>query len=116
MELLIYNKAHWMDALSGGEVTTRAAADPTFQAKYDARVQSGDIWETRPDGTYTGKDKQGYDTGNFRLILISGMPVDSTYEQSSTNYRRRYNTQTGAGIQEHTVLDIGLVDITDKEA
>jgi len=75
-ELLVYNKDHWMDALLPEEVASRASAHKTFQRKYDARWQRGDVVEVRPDGYWTGPNAPGYSKAAFELNTVQGSVDD----------------------------------------
>lgn len=65
-----------MDALTPQEVADRVASDPTFQAKYDARYQRGDIVEVWPDGEGEWRVK-----GNpqFSVVKVPGMAVEQDH-------------------------------------
>ena len=76
VELLVFNKAHWMDALSVAEVTDRTEENEHFQQRYDARYQRGDIIEVRPDGYWTDGKRKGFGSHAFALIIIPGVSVD----------------------------------------
>ncbi len=68
-ELLIYNKDHWMDALTPLEVDAMDKQHKGFKAKYSRRTQRGDIIEVREDGSpITDKELQ-----NFLVIQVPGI-------------------------------------------
>ena len=75
MELLLFWKDHWMDALTPQEVADRVALNPKFQNKYDARYQRGDVVEVREDGYW---DTRGFDHDSFCVVQVPGMALDKT--------------------------------------
>lgn len=82
MELLIYNKEHWMDSLTERELANMVKDDPKFQIKYDSRYQKGDIVEVREDGYWTGKRAKGFNKDAFLVISRPGVLVDRTLMDS----------------------------------
>lgn len=74
-ELLIYDKDHWMDALTPQEVATRNLNDASFQSRYDSRWVRGNVIEIQPDGFWYGHLSRSYDQKNFRLLVCPGKPV-----------------------------------------
>lgn len=71
MELLVYNKANWMDSLTPEQVTEKCKTNKHFQMKYDSRYQKGDIIEVREDGYWSVKRK-GFGAPTFALVCIPG--------------------------------------------
>lgn len=125
MELLIYNKSHWMDALTVEEVTNMAKANEHFQAKYDALYQKGDIVEVREDGYWT--EQHGYDKSSFAVVEVDKVPVDESLMKAQEDVtdpenpvllkRRQYSVDTTkvAFVDEKAaVTKIDDAEITDK--
>lgn len=73
MELLIYNKIHYLDTLTEKEVTALIANGGTTKDKYDARHKKGDIVEVRPDGYWTGLHARGFDKEAFSVLSVPGV-------------------------------------------
>ena len=70
MELLIYWKAHYMDAWDAAKV---ASLDAAMRAKYDRRYQWGDIVEVREDDYWS----EGHiDTASFCVVKVPGLTLD----------------------------------------
>jgi hypothetical protein len=69
-EFIIYWKDHYMDAWDADKV---ASLKPKEKAKYDRRLQRGDILEVHPDGDGEWRVK-----GNpeFIVIKVPGLAVD----------------------------------------
>lgn len=121
MELLVYNKAHWMDALTPQEILDRAKADEHFQAKYDSRYQKGDIVDVKPDGHWT--EKHGYNKKCFVVVKIDKKTVDERFTESQDSgdvlvKQRRYwanvDLLTFDVDKKVTVTTISDAEITDK--
>jgi len=74
-EFLIYNKTHWMDAMSQAEVDAKITVNPKWQTKYEARLQKGDIIEVREDGYWSVKRK-GFAAPTFALVCVPGVSVE----------------------------------------
>ena len=95
MELLIFNKPHYMDSLTLEEIAKIPAA------KYNARYQRGDVVERRLDGFW---NKRGCGKESFSVVKVPGVEV--TYditkpledlkdpENPVTLKRRQYNVDT----------------------
>lgn len=111
-EFLIYNKNHWMDALSKEQIEEYIKRYPNFQAKYDARYQRGDIVEVRKDGFYTSTLKGDLSRWSFRVVCVPGLPVDKSYTQDTKRKRRRYaiSTTDGAVTTRTSINEVGLQD------
>lgn len=112
-EFLIYNKEHWMDALSPEQVKDYVKRYPkTFQAKYDGRYQRGDIVEVREDGFYTKTLKGDLSKWAFRVVCVPGLKSDKMYMKSTPTKRRRYAIPVKDGVvtTRATINDIGLQD------
>lgn len=75
-EFLIYNKEHWMDALTQEQLDGYVQKYPKFMDKYNARNQRGDVVEVRPDGYWTGSKAPGYDKSVFLLVTVPGLKFD----------------------------------------
>ena len=113
-EFLIYNKDHWMDALTPQQVTEYVNKYPNFQAKYDARYQRGDIVEVREDGFYTSTLKGDLSKWVFRVVVVTGLKADNMYVEPTPTKRRRYNILDGATKTVHTISNIGDMTLTNK--
>jgi len=100
MEFLIYNQAHWMDALKENDITEYIKKYPDFQYQYDMRYQKGDIVEVRLDGYWTGEKAKGYNRKAFALVVCS-LQEDSFYLGES-----EYNTEKKAIKKRRYSLDI----------
>ena len=126
MELLIYNKAHWMDALTAQEVTDRAKTNEHFLEKYNARYQKDDIVDVRPDRYWT--ELHGYDKKSFRVVKVDKVPVDEKYMKAQEDVtdpenpvlikRRQYNVDTAKlvfDVEEKVVVtSLNDAEIVDK--
>lgn len=103
-ELLIYNKSHWMDALTPEQVAERVQASPEFQRKYDARYQRGDVVEVREDGYWT--EKHGWNKKVFSLFCVRDLSVNDAekYIESLEEIKTllKFNDET----MEHRVVEI----------
>ncbi len=119
-EFLIYNKDHWMDALTPEKVAEYVKKYPkTFQTKYDARYQRGDIVEVREDGFYTSTLKGDLSKWAFRVVVVEGFKVDKKYTESIIQggvmlKKRRYNILDGATKDIYTVSKIEDIILTGK--
>ena len=113
-ELLIYNKDHWMDALTPQQLIEYNKKYPSFQAKYDARYQRGDIVEVREDGFYTSTLKGDTSKWAFRVVVVEGLNADNMYVEPTLTKRRRFNIMDGATKTIHTVSKIEDITLTDK--
>ena len=84
-EFLIYNKDHWMDALTAEQLDKYCLRYSKFMRKYEARHQRGDVIEVRPDGFWS-KEKRYPRVDVFRVVLLRGMSVEeaSQYLQPYT--------------------------------
>ena len=72
-EFLIYNKDHWMDALTPQQLDEYCLKHLNFMDKYEARYQRGDVVEIHEDGFWgTGPYPR---TDVFRVVRVSGMSV-----------------------------------------
>jgi len=111
-EFLIYNTDSWMDALTEREVAERTADKPTFEKKYLARYQRGDIIEVRPDGYWTGPKAKGFDKSVFRVIAVPGVKADRAYMEGTEDKNRRFSITVNDGdtTTRPTIDEIGLVD------
>ena len=79
-EFLIYNKVHWMSELSQQDVEVYIKKYPKFLEKYDARDQTGDVVEVRPDGYWTGAKAKAYNKSAFLVVAVPGLPFkDAKY-------------------------------------
>ena len=74
MELLIYNKQHWMDKLTQKEIDERDKKYPGFRQKYERRYQKGDIVEVREDGYW---NKHGFNRKAFAVLKIPNIKTDN---------------------------------------
>jgi len=128
-EFLIYNKTHWMDALTNKQKDELRVRDKYFDTKYNARYQKGDIIEVRPDGYWTGQNARGFDTSAFKVVSVPGLEVDTTKMQSvlgnvtinsktSTNVlikRRRFAIPAAAKVGANIVnIKVDKLAVTDK--
>lgn len=113
-EFLIYNKDHWMDALTPQQLIEYNKKYPGFQVKYDARYQRGDIVEVREDGFYTSTLKGDLSKWAFRVVIVTGLKPENKYMESTLTKRRRYNIMDGATKTVHTVSKIQDIILTDK--
>ena len=121
-EFLIYNKDHWMDSLTQGQIRGYTKNNPNFMDKYNARYQRGDIVEVREDGFYTNTlkgDLTQASTGAFRYVSIPGLEADKAYMEpvmggDTIAKRRRYSIQDGNTKTVHSVTNIADITLTDK--
>lgn len=113
-EFLIYNKEHWMDALTSEQVAEYVKKYSNFQVKYDSRYQRGDIVEVRPDGFYTSTLKGDLSKWAFRVVVVEGLKADKMYMEGTVTKRRRYSIPDGATKIVHTVSKIEDITIIDK--
>ncbi len=93
-EFLIYDKAHWMDALTDQEVADREIASPGFMNKYNSRYQRGDIVESRPDGYWTGVFRKGFNKNAFALLIIPDKDLSISKEELMTPLEEVTNPNT----------------------
>ena len=70
-ELLVYNRAHWMDKLPETELQKRLQ-EKGFAKQYQNRWQPGHVVEIRPDGFWT--QKCGFRKDVFSVIALPGVP------------------------------------------
>jgi hypothetical protein len=112
-EFLIYDKDHWMDALTPGQVKKYAAKYDDFQSKYDGRYQRGDIVEVREDGFYTSTLKGDLSKWPFRVVVVPGLKADAQYMLPTLTKRRRFSIVFGAGTKQATV-ELQNLELTDK--
>jgi len=70
VELLLFWKAHYMDAWDAAKV---ASLDASMKDKYDRRYQKGDVVEVREDGYW---DKRGFDKEAFCVVKVPGEAAD----------------------------------------
>ncbi len=113
-EFLIYNKDHWMDALTQTQIDEYVQKYPNFMDKYDARYQRGDIVEVRPDGFYTSTLKGDLSKWAFRVVVVTGLKAENKYMEATLTKRRRYNILDGMTKTVHTVSKIEDITLTDK--
>lgn len=112
-EFLIYDKDHWMDALTPTQLKEYVAKYENFQAKYDARYQRGDIVEVREDGFYTSTLKGDLSKWAFRVVVVPGLKADIQYVSATLTKRRRFTISSGAGKKQETVTLQNLI-LIDK--
>ena len=91
-EFLIYNKAHWMDALTDKEIAAYVEKHPGFMDAYNGRHQRGDVIEVRPDGFYTKEKKYRKDT--FAVVSIPKMSVEDANEYGKALYDEEHYSMT----------------------
>lgn len=128
MQLLIYAKEHWMDAvgkdgLTGHErVMLRLEAQHAPQikidaqmAKFAARYQKGDIVEVQPDGF-----RKNFNREAFELVNVPG-PVDKSlmdaqWDGAKLVKRRKFNVKVADVLlgAERTVATKTALAIVDK--
>ncbi len=123
-EYLIYNKTHWMDepskgndARTGYERNQDKINDDVFTSplvkldklsklskKYEAKEQSGDIIEERPDGFGMRSKKEIL---SFCLVKVpekkESLTLDALKDGASIKYNRKYN------------LDISKLEFDEKK-
>ncbi len=121
VEMLIYDKDNWMDALTEAEVTERWQKEPDFRREFDARWQRGDVIEMHEDGFWTGPKARGFDHVAFRMLSIPGVSLESVrylserHEKDGKMIRlRKYKVLTGRGKKAHSTTGIS-VQIENKE-
>lgn len=123
-EFLIYNKDHWMDALTQEQVEEYVEKYPNFQAKYDARYQRGDVIEVRPDGYWTESKAPGYDKSAFLLVTVPGLKFDDAKKYGRSLYQQFpisvLNKETGEFEEEWESRAIkrrryNFSDVVDKQ-
>lgn len=119
VELLVFNKAHWMDPLSAAEVAERVKENEHFQQKYDSRYQRGDIVEVRPDGFWTDGKRKGFGAPDFALVIIPGVSFEDAkgLMGSLSLKRRQYKVDMAQVVLSAdkkatyvTIIDAPLVD------
>ncbi len=96
VEFLVYNKDHWMDALTVQDRKDRNIPDAIFNYRY----QRGDIVEVRPKGFWVGASARGYNTKAFRVVSVPGITMEQAnkYQDSNDVRKRRYTVLSGATI------------------
>jgi hypothetical protein len=72
-EFLIYNKDHWMDALTPQQLDEYCLKYPNFMEKYNARYQRGDIVGIHEDGFWGDGPYPRKDV--FRVVRVMGMTL-----------------------------------------
>lgn len=93
-EFLLYNKDHWMDALSQAEIDAHIANNKHFQQKYDSRYQKGDVIEVRNDGYWTDGKRKGFGAPTFALMTVPGMSLEE-----AKKYVEPQETVENAGLE-----------------
>ncbi len=122
MELLLYNKVHWMDKLKIDNPIefNKKMENPIFKIKYDSRYQIGDIVETQKDGFFTGKEAHGYNKNVFTLIVLKDINVshelmDSIYYAKKLLHKRRWKSKLNiTGIDNMILSDLTELNLEDK--
>ena len=121
MELLIYNKEHWMDSLTQEEITEQSKTNEHFMEKYNSRYQRGDIVEVREDGYW---DQRGFNKNAFAVVRVEGINPEKYLMEPQMNgdsiiKRRKYNVNTDRvtfnGEQKSIVTTLNEAEIIDKE-
>ena len=102
-ELLLYRGPHWMDALSEAEVVEYEKNNPGFTAKYNRRLQTGDVIEVGPDGKWKNPYRfihikmPGVDPKDMAHLIerdyIGETDPDKTVIAPTVRHRKRYNFQ-----------------------
>ena len=128
-EFLLYNKDHWMDALSQADINEHIAKNKHFQQKYDSRYQKGDVVEVRPDGYWTDGTRKGFGSNSFALLTIPGMSLEDAKKYTepeeiieneirTTVKRRKYQidlAQVSLSVDKKAqVADVASAHMIDK--
>ncbi len=114
-EFLIYDKVHGVDTLTPMQLAKYAQKYPkTFQIKYDAHYQKGDIIEVREDGFYTNTLKGDLSRWPFRVVQVTGMKPDKKYMTGDDKYKRLFNIPTGDGKKIHIAASLQDITLIDK--
>jgi len=125
IELLVYNKDHWMDSLTEKQLSEK---DSLFLLKYNARYQYGDIIEVRSMGYWGAAPKHGFNKSAFVVLKVSDIIfkdathyTDSKYDTIGskiiTTKRRKYKTSLNLSTAlsgEITVSDLTSALIGSK--
>lgn len=119
-EFLIYNKDHWMDALTQEQLAEYVKKYPkTFMDKYNGRMTGGDVVEVRPDGYWTGTKAPGYDKSVFLMVSKPGLSFkDAKYygtplrDSDKIVKKRKYNFSNVTDKQ--VINDFSEITITEK--
>jgi len=94
-DLLIFDKANYMDSWTPEELAKRIKDDPGVEAKYKRRYQKGDIIERRIDGYWSGVKGKKFDNHAFCVINVSDNDmIDSDrplYDNQIILKKRKYN-------------------------
>jgi len=69
-DLLIFDKANYMDAWTSEELAKRIKDDPEVEAKYKRRYQKGDIIERRENGYWSGAKGRNFDKSAFCVVNV----------------------------------------------
>jgi hypothetical protein len=72
VELLVYDKDHWMDGLTPGQRKTKGISDE----EYDARDQRGDIIEIHEYPYYSRFGPEHWGGHAFRVIVVKGITIE----------------------------------------
>jgi len=129
MELLIFNKEHWMDKLTEEEIKEYEKKYPNFREKYERRYRKGDIIEVREDGYF---DKHGFNKKAFAVLKIPNVKPDnrlmSTHEDRTDPEnpvllkKRKYQVNNDYLVNKISYVakegiesDISKIPVYDKE-
>jgi len=132
-EFLVYNKEHWMDALSPMEVAVRIANDSRFKEAYDTRDRKGDVIEVRPDGFWTDGKRKGFGAAKgFALLVVPGLKAETAKKYQRELYddptlpnrerkllnNHRYNVRiaqvTLSADKKATFTNVANIPLTDR--
>lgn len=76
VELLIYDKDHWLDDLSPTQLQDYYKSGKVTKDDYDNRTQRGDIIEIRKWPFFSVRDPKGWGGHAFRVIVVKGITVE----------------------------------------
>ena len=100
VELLIYNKEHFMDAWSPTDLNMQILKDSDIERKYKARYQKGDVVEVQREGFY----KNGFDKTAFSVITVDVPNMEfispMTESQKDINHRLLLNRKRKVDITD----------------
>ena len=123
MELILYNKLHWLDELEISDPVAFAALmlQPGMRDKYNARYQRGDIVEVKEDGFFTGVNARGFNRNEMTLVKYPGAIAiyglkNPKYDISGKMlYKREWKSNINiTGVSEIEVSSVGEIQLEQK--